>query len=67
MHNKESLIPLSLGIAITATGLIAKKHLSTELSCGLVGFGLAHILLGTIEYNNHKNFDSKNTLYTFSG
>ena len=67
MHTKEGLIPTALGIAVTTTGLIAKKHISKELAWGIIGFGLAHIVLGSIDLVQHKDDGNNKTLYTFSG
>ena len=69
MQTKEGLIPTALGIAVTTTGLLAKKHVSKELAWGIIGFGLAHIVLGSIDLIQPKDNDKDNnkTLYTFSG
>jgi hypothetical protein len=55
---REGLIPTLLGSAVMASGAMmrgvdmqrrgmSKKDLMPLLSAGLVGFGLAHVILGT--------------------
>lgn len=67
MKSKEGLIPTALGVAVTATGLISREHIPNELACGIIGFGLAHIVLGSIDLFQHKDDENNNgTLYTFS-
>ena len=50
---REGLIPAALGTAVTATG-IAIKPLAPYVSWGVAGFGLAHMVLGTIDLVTHK-------------
>ncbi|WP_026477174.1 hypothetical protein [Alkaliphilus transvaalensis] len=55
---REGLIPTILGTGVTATG-IALKGMSMRkndnsdvmpmVAAGIIGFGLAHVLLGTID------------------
>lgn len=45
---REGLIPAVLGTAVTAAGL-ALRNSSPVMGWGITGFGLAHILLGTID------------------
>lgn len=44
MKIREGLIPTILGAAVTATGL-AVRPVSRQLSYGITGFGVAHIVL----------------------
>jgi hypothetical protein len=53
MKMREGMIPTILGTVVTATGL-SLKPLSSKISWGLTGFGLAHILLGTIDLIEHR-------------
>ncbi len=57
---REGLIPVILGTAVTATGValrakdmkkrgMTKRDTSVALGAGLVGLGLAHIILGGID------------------
>lgn len=54
MKIREGMIPTILGTAVTATGL-SLKPLSSKISWGVTGFGLAHIVLGTIDLIEHRN------------
>ncbi|WP_129599091.1 asparagine synthase [Anaerophilus nitritogenes] len=50
MHIREGMIPTALGSAVTLTGTIMKrKDIAPMIAAGIVGFGLAHILLGTVD------------------
>ncbi len=57
---REGMIPTILGTGVTATGLALKgmsmKHKSLDnnsvmpmIAAGVIGFGLAHIVLGAID------------------
>ncbi len=57
---REGLIPVILGTAVTATGIamrardmkttgMNKRDTKVALGAGLVGLGLAHIILGGID------------------
>lgn len=53
---REGLIPTLLGTGVTATGLAMRKrsmkrmnHVMPMITAGVIGFGLAHVLLGTID------------------
>jgi hypothetical protein len=58
MHIKQGLIPTVLGTAVTATGLVLRNSIPKMYSSGIVGYGLAHIVLGSVdmihEKDNHK-------------
>lgn len=53
---KEGMIPAALGTVVTAAGatLISKKVVPI-VSAGILGFGLAHIVLGSIDLVEHRN------------
>lgn len=57
---REGLIPAVLGTAVTATGLamrgydmkrngMHKRDTTVAIGAGVLGFGLAHVLLGSID------------------
>lgn len=57
---REGLIPVILGTAVTATGLamrgqdikgheMTKKDAKSAIGAGLLGLGIAHIILGSID------------------
>lgn len=55
MKVHEGIIPTALGTAVTAVGTaMVSKKLSPMVSAGLVGFGLAHIVLGSIDIAQHR-------------
>ncbi|MCT4619400.1 MAG: asparagine synthase [Marinisporobacter sp.] len=56
MEVREGLIPTALGSAVTLTGAIMKrKEVAPMIAAGVVGFGLAHILLGTVDMVQHNH------------
>lgn len=50
---KEGLVPTLLGTVVTGTSLatlpIARNNKTKMITAGIVGFGLAHIVLGSID------------------
>lgn len=57
MNNiREGLIPTVLGSAVTAAGYAMKQMNGTNkmVANTLFGFGLAHIVLGTIDLVEHR-------------
>ncbi|KAA0545389.1 asparagine synthase [Bacillus sp. BGMRC 2118] len=56
MNVREGLIPTVLGTAVTATGYALKqnRNVSPMLSNTIVGFGLAHVVLGAIDLVEHR-------------
>jgi len=59
MQTREGLIPTVLGTAVTTSGIAMKKVLPSPLAWGLVGFGLAHVVLGTIDLIEHRNMSEE--------
>lgn len=64
MHIKEGIVPTLLGTVVTATGVALKNsNLPESYRNGLIGFGLAHIAIGSAELvtNNwqHSNMMSR--------
>lgn len=53
---REGTIPTALGTAVTATGYALKqKHGSNKMLANTIfGFGLAHVVLGTIDLVQHR-------------
>ncbi|QVK17534.1 asparagine synthase [Mycoplasmatota bacterium] len=62
---REGLIPTILGTGVTATGIAMKarsmkknmnmtNNLMPVIAAGVIGFGLAHVLLGTIDLFEHR-------------
>jgi hypothetical protein len=51
---REGLIPTVLGTAVTATG-VAFRGRYPMASTAVMGFGLAHVVLGTIDMVGHRN------------
>lgn len=61
---REGLIPVMLGTAVTATGIamrgvdmkrrgMTKTDTKVAIGAGLVGLGLAHIILGSVDLYQH--------------
>ncbi|AOY74859.1 asparagine synthase [Clostridium formicaceticum] len=56
MKMQEGLIPTVLGTAVTATGTImSKKKVQPIVAAGIIGFGLAHVVLGAIDLIEHRD------------
>lgn len=55
MKTKEGLIPTVLGTVVTTSGYAMKNMLPGPLAWGIVGFGLAHVVLGSIDLVEHRN------------
>lgn len=62
---REGLIPIIAGTAVTFTGAVMrgadmekrgmnKNDITPMIGAGLVGFGLAHVVLGTIDLVQHR-------------
>ncbi len=62
---REGLIPTVLGTAVTATGAamrgmemrkrgMRKGEVMPMVAAGIIGFGLAHVVLGTIDLVNDR-------------
>lgn len=57
---REGLIPTMLGAAVTAAGAsfsknnMKKKNMIPMIEAGVIGFGLAHIVLGAIDLIEHR-------------
>lgn len=57
---REGLIPTILGAVVTTAGAsfsknnMNKKNLLPMIEAGVIGFGLAHIVLGSIDLVEHK-------------
>ncbi|MGV8983335.1 asparagine synthase [Clostridium sp.] len=57
---REGLIPTILGAVVTATGAtLSRNNMKTKnmlpmIEAGVIGFGLAHIVLGSIDLVEHR-------------
>lgn len=62
---REGLIPVILGTAVTATGValrsvdmkkngMSKRELGPMVAAGIIGFGLAHVVLGGIDLTDRR-------------
>ena len=57
---REGLIPTILGTVVTAAGAtlsrnnMKKKNMLPMLEAAVIGFGLAHIVLGAIDLVEHR-------------
>lgn len=62
---KEGIIPVIAGTAVTIAGAVLrgadmekrsmnKRDITPMLGAGLVGFGLAHVVLGTVDLVQNK-------------
>jgi hypothetical protein len=55
MAVREGMIPTALGTVATGVGAVmAAKHKKSMIAAGVVGFGAAHLILGTIDLFQHK-------------
>lgn len=54
MRIKEGIIPTVLGTVVTATGFALKKNIPESYRNGIIGFGLAHIAMGSAELVGNK-------------
>lgn len=54
MHIKEGIIPTVLGTVVTATGFALKNNIPESYRNGIIGFGLAHIAMGSAELVGNK-------------
>lgn len=53
---REGMIPTVLGAAVTGAGAtMVKKKAATAIGAGILGFGLAHIVLGSIDLVQHRD------------
>lgn len=53
---REGLIPTVLGTAVTTTGVALRNNrsISPLITSSIIGFGLAHIVLGAIDLVEHR-------------
>ncbi len=55
---REGLIPTVLGTAVATTGALMSRNSrgkSDKVAWGIMGFGLAHVVLGAIDIVQHRN------------
>ncbi|KNF10174.1 hypothetical protein CLPU_1c03390 [Gottschalkia purinilytica] len=63
MDMREGLVPTVLGTVVTTSGLVLRKFIPSNIAWGIVGFGLAHVVLGTIDLFEHDDEYSIIELY----
>ena len=52
---QEGKIPITLGIIVTGAGIaMIAMEIVPMIGAGVVGFGVAHIVLGSIDLVQHK-------------
>jgi hypothetical protein len=51
---REGMIPTVLGTAVTASGAVMRNKYPAA-AWGVMGFGLAHMVLGAIDLVEHRN------------
>lgn len=53
---REGLIPTVLGTAVTTTGFALRnnKSITPLIKGSIIGFGLAHVILGAIDLVEHR-------------
>jgi hypothetical protein len=55
MGTREGLIPTILGTAVTTAGLAMRGYrVSPMIANSIIGFGLAHVVLGAIDLFEHR-------------
>lgn len=54
MRIREGLIPTTLGTVVTGAGaVLSRRRVVPKVAAGILGFGLAHIVLGSIDLVQH--------------
>ena len=53
MKTREGMIPTVLGSAVTIGGIVL-RNVNPVVGWGVAGFGLAHVVLGTIDLIEHR-------------
>jgi len=62
---REGMIPTALGTAVTGAGMamrvldmknngMSKREIMPMIGAGVIGFGLAHVILGGIDLYEHR-------------
>ena len=56
MAVREGTVPVALGTVVTGVGAVmVAMEMAPMIAAGVVGFGAAHIVLGTIDLFGNKN------------
>lgn len=54
MRIREGLIPTALGTVVTGAGaVLSRRRIAPKIAAGILGFGLAHVVLGSIDLAQH--------------
>lgn len=59
MHIKQGLVPTIVGTAVAAAGYALKDSIPKPYSGGMVGFGLANIVMGSADMISSMNSPNK--------
>lgn len=59
MHIKQGLVPTILGTAVAAAGIALKDTIPRPYCGGMVGFGLANIVMGSADMISSMNSSNK--------
>ena len=55
METREGKIPTTLGTIVTGAGVaMLAMEVAPMIAAGVIGFGVAHIVLGSIDLAQHK-------------
>ena len=56
MNTREGIIPAALGTVVTLVGTtLVTKKITPKIASGILGFGLAHVVLGSIDLVEHRH------------
>ena len=56
MNTREGIIPTALGTVVTVVGTaLVTKKITPKIASGILGFGLAHVVLGSIDLVEHRH------------
>lgn len=56
MASREGAIPTALGTVVTGVGAaMVAMEMAPMIAAGVVGFGAAHLVVGTIDLIEHRN------------
>ena len=56
MNTREGIIPTAVGTVVTVVGTaLVTKKITPKIASGILGFGLAHIVLGSMDLVEHRH------------
>jgi hypothetical protein len=56
---REGLIPTLLGTSVTIAGYAMRRSRYRSMANAVIGFGVAHLVLGAIDLFEHRGFNMK--------